>query len=149
MMSDKVWGGFAAAKTLFCWINQQTILYASANHSKVPGVLPLNLWSKTKGCISGLFSLSWMQMRQRGENIGSDQTLKRTRRSSAWLISTTRLSTFPLTSMMAVSTYTHSNPSGNHGYSWHFNPLWNVVYRFCFLQTYLQLNKDFFKSEMA
>ena len=54
-------------------------------------------------------SLSWMQMRRRERNTGFDQTLKRTRHLGVWLITTTRLSTSPLTSMMDVSTHTRAH----------------------------------------
>lgn len=82
------------------------------------------------------FPLSWMQMRRRDGNTGFDRTLKRTRPLNVWLITTTRPSTSPRTSMMAVSaphtpTHTHADPNGNHGYNWHTNPSWNVVYRLC------------------
>lgn len=82
-----------------------------------------------------------MQMRRRDGNTGFDRTLKRTRHLNVWLITTTRPSTSPRTSMMAVSAHqtpthtpTHTDPNGNHGYNWHTNPSWNVVYRLCLQQ---------------
>lgn len=34
-----------------------------------------------------------------------------------------------------IVTHTHTYQSGYHGYGWHTNPLWNVVYRLCLKQS--------------
>lgn len=68
----------------------------------------INLLSASSSVSSCFFSPSWMQMRQRGGNIECDQTLKRTRHLNVWQITTTRLFISLLTSMMDVSTHTHT-----------------------------------------